>query len=255
MAFQLTKRAGTVTDDPRHLERLEKVRKRVPWVEKMHPPFASCFIGTPGSYKTSTLMSIIEQTHQLYDKIVFISGSADSEDDLNSLSIPKSKIEFILGTYFNNAVLNIYLDLVQDYQSKRREEGKPTKSFLLILDDMIGHSDITKKNSSTALTNLYANYRHLGISVIVVSQHYRALPILIRNSCCSHLLVFGVSERELEKIAEENANEYFTDEDIIEIYKTIKKSGVIPSFMAIINRGVHPSERIQFNFEKIEIEE
>lgn len=93
--------------------------------------------------------------------------------------------------------LDIFLRQIMKEQAEVEVEER--KKVLIVLDDLVG---IMSKNVEIAL--LATKYRHYGISIIVVSQSFRKLPLLIRN-CTTGLIVFGLhNEREVDKVFEEH---------------------------------------------------
>ena len=93
--------------------------------------------------------------------------------------------------------LDIVLRQLMAEQSAEEDLTK-RKKILIVLDDCIG---IMEKNKEIAL--LSTKYRHYSISMIVVGQSYRKIPLLIRN-CATGLVMFSLANgREVEKVFEE----------------------------------------------------
>ena len=111
------------------------------------------------------------------------------------------------------------------------EDLTKRKKILVVLDDCVG---IMQKNPEIAL--LATKYRHYGISMIVVSQSFRKLPLLIRN-CATGLIVFNLANgREVEKVYEEHGSGFPNWYDMYEI-STEKKYNFI--YMDIEHQKVY----------------
>ena len=111
------------------------------------------------------------------------------------------------------------------------EDTTKRKKILVVLDDCVG---IMQKNPEIAL--LATKYRHYGISMIVVSQSFRKLPLLIRN-CATGLIVFNLSNgREIEKVYEEHGSGFPNWYDMYQI-STEKKYNFI--YMDIEHQKVY----------------
>jgi len=126
--------------------------------------------------------------------------------------------------------LDIVLRQLMAEQSAEEDLTK-RKKILVVLDDCVG---IMQKNPEIAL--LATKYRHYGISMIVVSQSFRKLPLLIRN-CATGLIVFNLANgREVEKVYEEHGSGFPNWYDMYEI-STEKKYNFI--YMDIEHQKVY----------------
>lgn len=116
--------------------------------------------------------------------------------------------------------LDIVLRQLMAEQAAEEDLSK-RKKILFLMDDCVG---IMQKNPEIAL--LSTKYRHYGISMIVVSQSFRKLPLLIRN-CATGLIVFNLANgREVEKVYEEHGSGFPNWYDMYEI-STEKKYNFI----------------------------
>ena len=126
--------------------------------------------------------------------------------------------------------LDIVLRQLMSEQSAEEDLSK-RKKILVVLDDCVG---IMQKNPEIAL--LATKYRHYGISMIVVSQSFRKLPLLIRN-CATGLIVFNLANgREIEKVYEEHGSGFPNWYDMYQI-STEKKYNFI--YMDIEHQKVY----------------
>jgi hypothetical protein len=93
-----------------------------------------------------------------------------------------------------------------DYIHPNEFEHEPPKVNIIILDDLLGSDDFTKKTKSV-LTNAMIKNRHMGICFSVLVQSIRAVPKNIRLNCSVfQLAAFKNKKVILEDIYEEVSN-------------------------------------------------
>lgn len=165
------------------------------------------FVGSPGSGKTSTMISMLtshptkkNKTKPLYyykyfDNVEIISGSLST--------LPKSFTNKLPEEQQHNKFDDDKLvDIVNGMQ-----EGENGNN-LLILDDVI--RDI---NRSKNLSKIFLNRRHITqnpekegqskFSIWVVSQKYTLLPMEFRNALSSVIIFRSCNSNEIKRIKEE----------------------------------------------------
>lgn len=164
-------------------------------------------IGSPGSGKTSTIMSLLtshptkkqpnkpKYFYKLFDNIHLISASLQT--------LPKSFTKLLPDEKKHNKYNdNLLSDIIDDLQ-----EGE-NQNNLLVMDDII--KDL---NRSKILSKVCLNRRHItqdeeqegnaGLAIMIISQKFTLLNLEYRNAV-SHFIIFKTSNAtELKRIKEE----------------------------------------------------
>lgn len=83
------------------------------------------------------------------------------------------------------------------------EEKDPEENVLLILDDCVCEDNFKKNQSDTPLNRLAVNGRHLGVSMIILSQKYNAISSYIRSQLDYILLFETKNQTEIRTLYEE----------------------------------------------------
>lgn len=159
-------------------------RRRPNWhPDLMEPPFTLLVVAPRKSGKTVVLSNLVSRllldygpkTQQYFQHIILISPTANLDESAVSL------IDVC------DEVYDRYDDSIVEKLKASSEEFNYEYPMLLILDDILGllprHSD---------LSSFITKNRHYNISVIVTSQHFRAVSNLIRENACG-LIVFKLS--------------------------------------------------------------
>ena len=87
------------------------------------------------------------------------------------------------------------IDVLLDEIMKQQLESK--ESLLLILDDMVGNL------KSKKIGMLSSRFRHFGLSLVIVSQSYKLLDTVSRNSASHWIFFRSENVKERSKINEE----------------------------------------------------
>jgi hypothetical protein len=91
--------------------------------------------------------------------------------------------------------------------------------LLIIFDDMIGNLPETKMNS---FIELFTSGRHYNINIILVTQSYYSIPLVVRRNC-THMIFFeGMSKRDINKLSSDEMP-YKNDFDFYEEYTKLKR--------------------------------
>jgi len=172
------------------------------------PPFCCVFTAPPRAGKSNAIINM------LANKNFYYNGKGDNPSYFDEIFYfsPTSKFDRttkrVLDMLDNVVQINDLDDLnnsfeivshIMDGQARWDEsiEGKPRPKILLVFDDMVGLFE------KTGVSNLATKYRHFGLSIIVVSQSYRRLPVTLRN-CATVLIWFNLmSGKENTKLYEE----------------------------------------------------
>ena len=175
---------------------LDPVLPRHPWLE--------CLIAPPRSGKTSMLMNKIFRLYpdDYFDEIIYVSPSQLHDNTCKEL-LPKKENLIQISEMEDIQNLDTLISELIKSQKELVKDEEPMKRIWLILDDCI--------SMLRPVQVLATRYRHAGLSISVVSQSFKAIPILIRN-CANVVIFFHLnSKRELEKIDEEYGQCYCTD--------------------------------------------
>lgn len=154
-------------------------------------PFAMYILGCVKAGKTTLLHNILRLYFGMFDKIVFISPTADLDPEAINI-INKFEIESVFPSL--KALDKLYTDI------KKCNKGKLPNDkvkVLIIMDDCISEVCKYAKKEWSALNVINLNRRHLNISYIMLSQVFRRIPPAFRiNFDC--FAIFRL-ENELEK--------------------------------------------------------
>ena len=96
-------------------------------------------------------------------------------------------------------------------------------SILLILDDINGTHAI-QNDSDNPLLQIISNHRHLHLSVFILMQNYKKVPLAIRTLMKKYFLFYFGSKKQIETFYEEIAFSYFEDAKEFErLYRILTK--------------------------------
>ena len=164
-------------------------------------------IGSPGSGKTSTIMSLLtshptkkqpnkqKYMYKLFDNIHLISASLQT--------LPKSFTKLLPDEKKHNKYSDdLLIDIIDTLQQGENENN------LIVMDDVI--KDL---NRSKILSKVCLNRRHItqdeeqegnaGLAIMIISQKFTLLNLEYRNSV-SHFIIFKISNfTEIKRIKEE----------------------------------------------------
>jgi hypothetical protein len=178
-----------------------KLDKTLPEVLPKHP-FSMLIVAPPKSGKSSLIANLLANPNmynaeEYFDEIYYISPTQMQD---NTTKHYLKKLDNVIQIHEHDDIMHletIIKDIIKS-QKELEEEKEPKQRILLVLDDCIGYMD--KNNELIALCS---RYRHWGLSIIIVSQQYRKIPLLMRN-CAGNIIFFKLNnEKELEKIDDE----------------------------------------------------
>lgn len=193
-------------------------------------PFLQLLVAPPRSGKTNLLMNILfnenyYKADKYWDTIYYISPT-QLFDATCKHYLPKmenivqiSQIEEIIN-------LETILQHIIDGQKKLFKKGDPMERILIVLDDAVSYLK--------PIAVLATKYRHHHISIAIVSQNFRSIPLMVRN-CANSVIVFHLNNmKEVEKINDEYG-ENFTKDFIPLLLKYTEKKH---SFIHINNENM-----------------
>ena len=160
--------------------------------------FAAALIGSAGSGKTSLMINMLTNEHmykQCFDHIHLVcpkSSMNSLKDDIWEQH-PSDKI--------HNSMDFSVLDTI-DKRSKERSRMKPDpETTLMVIDDMTIW--LKNKTIEEKLREMIFNRRHNYLSIIILVQSYKAMPLDLRKTL-SHFYMFKPrNKKEAEAIWEE----------------------------------------------------
>lgn len=160
--------------------------------------FFSAFLGPPRSGKSSLATALLTTTKPqklysgIFSNVFYIvplaSFNSMKDNPFRSLSEDKLKHEF------TPEILKEIVERCEGY-------AKQKKDTLIIIDDYM--SELKNVDLRKSLERLVANRRHLRVSLFVISQTYRAIPLSTRKLLSSVYLFRVNNLREIESIREE----------------------------------------------------
>lgn len=142
--------------------------------------FIGCWVGPRGAGKSTLLCSLLD-THvdegglrKRFHTIFAISPTMSHDKKFKKL-YDELKQD---GLHYEDATEANFQEILDKLKELRDEH--PKKQFLLILDDVV--DKLKKSHSNTLLNHLVLAGRHYGLSMIILSQKFNAIPTLIRNN-------------------------------------------------------------------------
>lgn len=161
--------------------------------------FLMGIVAPPRSGKSNLLMTLIGASHMYgrdyFEEIYYLSPSQNF-DNTTRFVLPQLEnvIQIDDPDILENA--DVIIKQIMNQQAKERPEDR--KKVLVILDDMAGTLERNK-----ILQKLSTKYRHYGVSIIVSTQQYKSIPVMIRN-CLTCFIHFHIpNEKEFIKMNEE----------------------------------------------------
>ena len=198
-------------------------------------PMRMLIVGTSGSGKTNTLLSIIKQMN-CFDKFYFFIKNPDQPlyrylfDLLDKVAI-KSNVS-------SSAVYQVYEDMENIPDIK--EMGDKSFNTLVIFDDM---QEVDNKELKKA-QNIFIRGRTLNISCVWIGQNYISTPTVIRRNCDYVIL------KRLSPISELNLfiQRYGGDQKdkIIKLYDKMLKNPT--NFIMFDTKTTKDNLRVRWNY-------
>jgi len=137
-------------------------------------PFISIHYGMKRSGKTTVIKKIAKTIQPVFDKIYLFTTTFDNAEEFKQLlNLDQKKI---YGG-FDEEKTTTFLNELLKYQT----DTKAVKKILLIMDDILDGENAI--HQSKLLTSLFANHRHYNISVILSTQHSKAISPATRRNC------------------------------------------------------------------------
>jgi len=187
--------------------------------------------------------------YKVFDKVYLMSCSLGTMD-LDKIKIPK---EQVFGDYSGEELQTII---------DSEQESEENNNILFLLDDCI--KSISKRNSQNqnTLHRMLINRRHCcvnnnseksgGCSAIITSQKFNLLPLSLRASGISHLVLFqSRNQKELRNVWEEYASD-LSEYGFKKLLDFVWEDPKGHDFLFIIINE-RPENKYYRNFDKIDI--
>lgn len=159
------------------------------------------WIGMTGGGKSSAMHSLVQFMikHKILQEMVCCIGSLDAVATWKKLAVKDDCIAVLQG-YHENELMAWFNDLEQS-QNELREDGKPLRNVVLLLDD-VATDKISSNGRATFLDMCLTRGRHAGVSVWIATQRMKLLSVTVRNQL-SWACIFPVLPVDLLKIGTE----------------------------------------------------
>ena len=157
----------------------------------------SCFIGRPGSGKSSLAIAFLTQKNpkifkKTHHHILCIVPS-------NSLGSMKKNPFSVLPE--ENMYTELSDDIIDDIYNRISVYSEDNEKTILYLDD-VGSSLKASKYIQDILKKIVYNRRHLKCNIFILVQSYVDMPLSIRKTI-SNAIIFRPSKREMKTLFEE----------------------------------------------------
>ena len=169
--------------------------------------FLQLIIAPPRSGKTNLLMNILfnenyYKADKYWDTIYYISPT-QLFDKTCKHYLPKMENIVQISQVEDIINLETILQHIIDGQKKLFKKGDDMERIFIILDDCVSYLK--------PIAVLATKYRHHNLSIAVVSQNFRSIPLMIRN-CANSVIVFHLNNmKEVEKINDEYGENFLKD--------------------------------------------
>lgn len=181
-------------------------------IDNIKIPFRIVVSSKSNSGKSHYVNYLLYSNSEKFEKCYVISYTNDDYYEYITKHTYKEYSEDIINKIINNQEKEgktYYTETPRGIKKK-----KEYKHVVLILDDCIGNVNLSHEKS---IDRLYASGRHYNISIIIITQKYKAVSNLIRNNL-NYLILFSHSNKEQKKII---ASEYSKYDKDIEFYRVL----------------------------------
>ena len=148
------------------------------------------------SGKSELVKYIIHQYHQEFSNIFVISGT----EKVNKFysKIPFINPKYIYHTFDSSFIENLLKNMEKINEGKTKKD-KDFKRILLIMDDVFSSFNA---HSEKAFEQIFTLGRHLGVTIITITQYIYMLPPRCRSNC-DWVLVSQMNNQSLDILTTE----------------------------------------------------
>jgi hypothetical protein len=154
--------------------------------------------GRKGAGKTTLLINLLDSPRvykRRFENIFLISPTARTDKKLSKLVKELERDSKFYDTYSEELIENILEQINTD-----NEENERKNKHLLILDDCA--LSISKKLNSN-LNKLVVTARHRGVTLIILTQKYNAVPTVIRSNTDLVTFFNSLNKKEIETLIDD----------------------------------------------------
>lgn len=201
-------------DTEREDKKISKLDKRL-----FGHPFRCVIVGSSGGGKSSFLYSMLSDNKMygdFFDKVLIWNGSPRYNSQFRKL-----KNTEVYNTFDTEEIQNIVSE-IRILQEERKAQGLRYYRILFVFDDY-SSKGLVNRQSINIIDDIFCSGRNAGISIIITSQVYKHINRNCRMTNVTHLVVMGVNQEMMKEISEEHQSEFATPDDIVNIYKDIRK--------------------------------
>jgi hypothetical protein len=212
-----------------------------------NPIFRMLIVGSSNSGKTNFIKNILTRKQfkykELFKKNIWLFcptvNLSDSYDFIKDMETDER--QRIFKTYDEQIIQQIKDEQTLIKNNLEEFNLKKPPELLLIFDDMIGNLPETKINS---FIELFTSGRHYNINILLVTQSYYSIPLIIRRNC-THMIFFeGMSKRDITKLSNDEIP-YKKDFDFYEEYIKLNRFEFV--FVDTINKLYYRNLKQQLN--------
>ena len=200
--------------------------------------------GEPKSGKTYFVLNLLKAIKQNFDEIIMYLGAKDSAPAFLNLIEPKKKPIIKILFNYSESDLNEYCKKLEDNQLQLIKANKTPKRILLLADDIYSFPSFmrTNRQNPSVIEKLFANYRHLNMSIIITSQRLKQIIPSVR-SMFKYAFVCSLGKSDIEELSKENENIYFDKNDIKNAYELVRKREDAKGHIFFINKDAPEYQR------------
>ena len=153
-------------------------------------------IGKRGSGKSYLAIQLLISKTGLKDKfddIILISPTMDYDRKWEFLDISEKK-KF---REFSQELVDVLFTMFEQKSNKN-----PDERYLIVFDDCVSSHQFNKRTNYSALNKLAFLGRHINVSMVIISQKYKAIPFQVRSQF-DYLVLFNTSNHSEYRAIEE----------------------------------------------------
>lgn len=189
-------------------------------------------IAQTGSGKSVLTKHLLHDTHKSYDEIYLICKTAKLQPETYNY-IPD---ENILNNYSEAFMTDLWIR-----KTREKIDGKKTRT-LIILDDFIGDKEYEKSN---VIKDYAIGSRHLGISLIMLSQNFTSIKPIVRINTRIAIAFALESSKERDKFSETYLNSKNKRVGSILFQKITKEAPYQVIIVEVFRNGASEKEKIK----------
>ena len=186
-------------------------------------PFLQLYVAPPRSGKTNLLMNVLfnenyYKADKYFDTVYYISPT-QLFDKTCKYYLPMMKNIVQISQVEDIMNLETILQHIIDGQKKLFKKGEEMDRILIVMDDCVSYLK--------PIAVLATKYRHHNLSIAIVSQNFRSIPLIVRN-CANSVVVFHLNNmKEVEKLNDEYGENHTADFIPMMLEHTAKKYSFI----------------------------